>query len=256
VSHPFGVGYADAYDALYADKDYEAECDLITGLQRRFEVTGDRVVDLGCGTGRHAVLLAQRGMRVTGVDLSPEMLAIARERAREAGVSDLELHLGDVRDVRLETRFDIALLMFAVLGYQSTDEDVARTIMTARRLLRPGGLLIFDVWNGLAVEAIGPSARAKTVRRYGATITRWASATLDAANHRCAVEYEVEWVGDGQPARRFQERHEMRYFFEGELRDRCRAADLRIVASGAFPGIDAPADASQWNALYAAIATD
>ena len=78
----FGCGYADQYDLLYSDKDYEAECDLLEEVFRRYG-TGpvQTILDLGCGTGSHALLLARRGYQVTGVDRSQEMLAQARQKA-------------------------------------------------------------------------------------------------------------------------------------------------------------------------------
>jgi len=76
----FGQAYADQYDLLYHDKDYEAECDLLEEVFRRYgQEPIKSILDLGCGTGNHAILLARRGYRVTGVDLSADMLAHARE---------------------------------------------------------------------------------------------------------------------------------------------------------------------------------
>src|SRR5688500_8739032 len=119
----FGPTYADAYDVLYAEKDYEAECDAIELLAERHGSGSATVLDLGCGTGRHTVILAGRGKVVTGVDISPDMLEHAQRRAAERGLPTLDLQLGDVRTVRLGRRYDVVLLMFAVLGYQLTDGD-------------------------------------------------------------------------------------------------------------------------------------
>ncbi len=119
-SRVFGRDYAAAYDDLYQDKDYVAECDLI---ERVFEMYGQgptrRVLDLGCGTGGHAVILAKRGYDVVGVDRSPEMLAHARALGSSA-----RFELGEIASVDLGETFDAALMMFAVLGYQVGNADV------------------------------------------------------------------------------------------------------------------------------------
>src|SRR5207248_11417549 len=68
----FGPQYAEAYDTLYRDKDYSAECDAIEHVFRLYGIGPvRRVLDLGCGTGGHAVPLAERGYEVVGVDRSP-----------------------------------------------------------------------------------------------------------------------------------------------------------------------------------------
>lgn len=164
MTDTFGPAYADAYDALYADKDYEAECDLIQSLAAVDGCGSGTVLDLGCGTGRHAVILAGRGGRVTGVDRSPEMIAIATRRAEDAGVPSIDLRVGDIRTARVGGRFDVVLLMFAGLGYQLDDTDVVATHETAAAHLEPGGILALDVWNGPAVEVIGPRSAAGPCR--------------------------------------------------------------------------------------------
>ena len=97
----FGADYAAAYDVLYHDKDYAAECDLI---ERVFAEYGDRkiqgVLDLGCGTGGHAALLAERGYTVVGVDRSADML----RRARERGIT-ARFELGDITSFDLGETF-------------------------------------------------------------------------------------------------------------------------------------------------------
>jgi SAM-dependent methyltransferase len=255
VTGTFGRAYADAYDAIYADKDYEAECRLIESIAARYGRGSSTVLDLGCGTGRHAVILAARGRSVVGVDVSTDMVAIARRRAADAGVSSVDFEVGDVRTFQSDSRFDVALLMFAVLGYQLEDADVEATLETAARHLLPGGVLIFDVWNGPAVEAIGPTTRTKSAPSGTGVLRRGARGTLDARHHICAVDYTVEWIIEDNVVREAQERHRMRYFFEDELDQMARQAGLEIVQSGAFPDFQRPAGKDDWNALYVARAS-
>lgn len=248
----FGPTYADAYDALYADKDYEAECDLIELLAAQHGRGSATILDLGCGTGRHAIVLAGRGSAVTGVDVSAEMLQLAERRAAEVGVQGLDLMVGDVRNFRIDRRYDVVLLMFAVLGYQVTDVDVASTLETAAIHLNPGGVVVFDVWHGPAVEALGPSVRTKSVPHGEITIRRRALGVLDPTTHTCAVDYTIEQIAQDQVIQTNHERHQMRYFFQDELGAMARQAGLEVVMASAFPDIDRPASGADWNALYVA----
>ncbi|MBK7972225.1 MAG: methyltransferase domain-containing protein [Deltaproteobacteria bacterium] len=160
---PFGERYAALYDELYADKDYAAECRYLERLFARFGARRVRsVLSLGCGTGGHDLILARKGLRVTGVDRSPGMLAAYRAKAAAAGIVADVVH-GDVRSVRLERRFDAVISMFAVIGYQVGDADLAGALATAAAHLAPCGLFVFDVWYGPAVLADPPRDRTKTV---------------------------------------------------------------------------------------------
>lgn len=254
MTETFGAAYADAYDPLYADKNYEAECDLIESLAAKYGRGSGTILDLGCGTGRHAVILAGRGREVTGVDLSAEMLAIARRRSEDTGVTALDLRVGDVRTVRVGRRYDVVLLMFAVLGYQLTDEDVTATLETAAVHLQSGGVLVFDVWHGPAVEALGPTVRTKSVPHGKSIIRRRAQGVLDTPTRICVVNYTIDQLVDGEVVRTDREQHRMRYFFEDELRDMARRAGLQIVMVAAFPEVEQPASDADWNALYVASA--
>jgi SAM-dependent methyltransferase len=250
VTRTFGSTYADAYDALYADKDYEAECDLIESVAEEHGRGSGTILDLGCGTGRHALILAGRGWEVTGVDLSVEMLSIARRRADEAGVSGVDLRTGDVRTVRVGRQFDVVLLMFAVLGYQLTDVDVEATLRTAAVHLKPGGVLMLDVWHGPAVESIGPTHRTKTVEHADGRITRSATGALEPTGQVCVVDYTLEWLWDDRVIRSEREQHRMRYFFGEEIVSMAKRSGLTVVASGAFPDMDRAATGLDWTAGY------
>ena len=256
MSEVFGSTYADAYDLFYRDKDYAAECDLI---ERLFQTYGDgpirSVLDLGCGTGNHAIPLAQRGYEVAGVDRSESMLAHARGKAAGlSGSSGVTFHQEDIRSVDLQRHFDAALMMFAVLGYQLENADVLFVLSAARRHLRPGGLLIFDVWYGPAVLRQRPSQRVKVIPTPQGKILRVASGELDVRRHVCTVHYHVWQLERERLVAETEESHAMRYFFPQELDLFLECSGFAPVRLGAFPEFDQGPDEMTWNVLGVTLA--
>ena len=105
------------------------------------------VVELGVGTGRIAVPIAADGIRVIGVDSSPAMLDVCRERAELAGVAELiELRLGDLREPPVGERVELVLCPFRSYLHLHTDAERLQALHAARDLLVPGGRLVFDVF--------------------------------------------------------------------------------------------------------------
>jgi ubiquinone/menaquinone biosynthesis C-methylase UbiE len=107
-----------------------------------------RLIDLGCGTGRLLIPFARRGFRVLGVDLSSEMLAVAREKAMAAGVEInlLQANLTELDSLRDES-FDYATCLFSTLGMVAGAAQRQQVVAHAFRLLRPGGRFLLHVHN-------------------------------------------------------------------------------------------------------------
>jgi SAM-dependent methyltransferase len=249
----FALDYAALYDNLYAEKDYEGEVETLVRLFGRWATRPVMtVLDLGCGTGRHAIPLARRGLRVTGVDRSPDMLRHATSNAADANVSHrVQLLSGDLRSFRLGQKFDAALLMFAVLGYQIGNADVLSALRSARSHLYDGGLLVLDAWSGIAVLREGPSERVKTVLRGDRSFRRIAKATLDAPTHTCEVHYTLS--RDDEPEQIVAEEwHLVRYFFPLELALFLESADFEVLRVGSFPDIDRDLKDDTWNLMVVA----
>jgi len=251
---PFGAVYASAYDALYADKDYEAECDVLEEAFSAYAACDVRsVLDLGCGTGAHAVRLSQRGYEVAGVDVSPAMLDRAREKAEAATYPAKSaaptFRLGDIRSLDLGRTFDAVVMMFAVLGYQLTNEDVLATLGCARRHLGSGGVLVFDVWYGPAVARIGPTQRLKVLDADARRIIRVADADVDERHGVCRVSYRLWELADDRLVAEAAESHAMRFFYPMELELLLAQAGFELRRLAAFPDIATDANADSWNAL-------
>jgi SAM-dependent methyltransferase len=244
--------YAAYYDLLYGGKDYAAETEYVHSL---LPPDTTSVLELGCGTGGHAVELARRGLRVEGVDLSPAMVERARHRRAvlpEAVAARLAFAEGDARAVRVEKAFDAVLALFHVMSYQTGDVDLDAVFRTARIHLRHGGVFVFDFWHGPGVVADGPREVSRTVRDERFEVRRHTLPTVVADAHRVDVRFDiVVQAHDGTPAQRWHEVHPMRYLFVPELDALARAAGFQPAFVHAWLSREPP-DARHWYAVYGA----
>lgn len=113
---------------------------------------GDRVLDVGCGGGRYSRALADIGMRVTGVDLSEELLNVAREKSPHLpGKPDYFQR--DIRKLPFFSQYDAAVSMFTSFGYFDRREDDLAIFKGVHRALLPGGRFLVDFMNAEQVRA-------------------------------------------------------------------------------------------------------
>jgi len=135
---------APYYDRLHSRKDYGEECRFLETVMGRFLAEAPRdLLDVGCGTASHALILAKRGYRVTAVDRSARMLDQARRKAGPRWPG-LRLVQADLRHLALGARFDAAYSMDGPVESLPTQGDLLRHFRTVRDHLRPGGIYVFD----------------------------------------------------------------------------------------------------------------
>jgi SAM-dependent methyltransferase len=139
--------YAERYEQESFTKGTVGEADFIEAELGRD--TSKAILDIGCGTGRHAIELARRGYAVTGLDLSEAMLAKAKAKAEAAGVR-VRFERRDARDFSFPEPFDAAVMLCeGAFPLMETDEMNFRILKNAHAALRPGGRFIFTTLNGL-----------------------------------------------------------------------------------------------------------
>ena len=137
----------DAIARLYDPWSRSVVEDVEFYVELALQAGGGPVVELGVGTGRIAVPIAAEGIRVIGVDASPGMLAVCRERAELAGVAELlDLRIGDLRDPPVSERVLLVTCPFRSLLHMRSDADRLHALAAAHRLLEPGGRFAFDVF--------------------------------------------------------------------------------------------------------------
>jgi SAM-dependent methyltransferase len=133
------------YDGFMQDVDYGEWCDFYEKCFAEFSTDAvENVADIGCGTGSITVPMAERGYKMTGLDISDEMLAIAQQKAQDAG-ADILLLGSDMRSFNLGFDADAAICSFDCINYLLKATDVEAAFYRAHENIKKGGLFIFDV---------------------------------------------------------------------------------------------------------------
>ncbi len=132
--------FAKYYDLIYKDKKYNKETKFILGLIKKNKIKGKNLLEIGCGTGGHAIILKKEGFNIVGIDLSKEMLDVAKKKTKS-----IKFIQGDMRNFNLKKKFDIILCLFSVIRYNKNYNDIKKTIRNFYKHLKKDGLLIFDM---------------------------------------------------------------------------------------------------------------
>ena len=129
---------------MFTEQKFDAAGDEVGGILDLSGIKEGDVLDLACGPGRHSAAVAKRGMRVTGVDLSPFLLRKAREHARLEGV-DVEWVQEDMRRFVRPEAFDLAINIFTSFGYFDDRRDDLKVLRHIHRSLRKGGAFVMEL---------------------------------------------------------------------------------------------------------------
>jgi ubiquinone/menaquinone biosynthesis C-methylase UbiE len=204
--------YASKYDNESFTQGTSGECDFIEneiGFNKKF-----RILDIGCGTGRHSIELSKRGYHITGIDLSDSMLNRAKEKAKKFNLT-INFLKCDARDLPFSDQFDLAIMLCeGAFPLMETDEMNFAILANAARSLKQGGKLIFTTLNGLfplfhSVKDFLESSKIEgnagytentfdlmTFRDYGTTVIEDDSGKSKQihSNERYYVPSEITWM--------------------------------------------------------------
>jgi SAM-dependent methyltransferase len=189
------------------------------------------VLELACGTGRVLMPLAKAGIRMTGLDISPAMLARARAKLTAANLMNrVDLVEGDLRDFKLETRFRLAFVALNSFMHITTAEDQVRALRCIREHLQPEGLLVLDLFNphpDLLDDADGRLVHdfTRPGPSDGAVSTRFHSQRVDPARQILEITFFYDEQGADGLLRRTVAPFDLYYFTQREI-------DLLLTSCG------------------------
>ncbi|MDA3645744.1 methyltransferase domain-containing protein [Saccharopolyspora indica] len=213
----YGAASSEIYDVVYTlrGKDYPGESAYLADRIRTKFPAASSLLDIACGTGGHLAHLAELFDDVAGVELSEDMLSVARTRLR-----DVPLHQGDMRSFDLGRRFDAVVCMFASISHVESADELDAALRCFARHLNPGGVVAIDPWwfpekfidGYIGGDVLTPDHR---------TIARVSHAWREGEESRMDVHY---LVADGETGtRHFSETYRYQLFprarYEKAMRD-------------------------------------
>jgi SAM-dependent methyltransferase len=210
IARFYDIEHADLIDDLLMYENFARRC-------------GSPVLELGCGTGRVALHLARAGFEVIGLDTSPAMLELARDKLVLAGLTEQVCLLeADLRDFALDRRFGMATLAINTFMHFLTVADQVHVLTAARRHLKPAGLLIIDlprVEGSLSVDVGEQLTLNQTLTdpASGCTILKLVAATLDPATQTRHLTLAYDETGEKGIVRRTVASFSVHYFFRYEV---------------------------------------
>lgn len=244
--------YAHYYNMFYGDKDYAGEAKTIHEIISRYAVENHKmqILNIGCGTGRHDRELRQIGYEVHGIDLSVEMIEIARREAKE--MEGLSYEVGDARDFSIKTQFDIAVSLFHVMSYQNTNEELKKVFTCVQRVLNEDGIFIFDVWYGPGVLNDRPSVRVKRVDDSENLFVRIAEPVIHPNENVVDVQYNINVINKlTGTVTSIDEVHNMRYFFKPEIEEMLLHSGMELLKCIDCNTLEEP-DFNSWTVYFIA----
>lgn len=223
--------YAYYYNSFYKDKDYTAEAIIVDEILKRYNAQTSKIINFGCGTGRHDIELERIGYQCTGIDMSPLMIEVARQNAILNG-SKVEFEVADVRNYETERKYDAVISLFHVMSYQNTNKDILDAFKSARKSLNGNGegYFLFDVWYGPGVLSDRPCVRVKEIEDKENKLIRIATPIMHDKENVVDVNYEVLVINkESSKVQTINEVHKMRYFFRPELEFLLKEAGFELI---------------------------
>jgi len=187
--------FSDYYDRITKHKDYRAEIDaLVRFIRQEVHHRSPRVLDVGCGTGSHAALLAGEGFDLTAIDLSPDMIRIAASKSAQVNFKS-----GDIAAMP-ESGFHFSYSLFNVINCLTSMESLVAFFKAIYARLEPGGGLLVESWNPIAVVAAPPEIVERIYEYEDEKIVRKVTPSSDFLRQRLDLRYDVDVYGTGDRA--------------------------------------------------------
>jgi SAM-dependent methyltransferase len=233
-SPPFS-NLARVYDAIFDDVEYDDWCaftlETIQALGWRHFGAGTSVLDLACGTGSSTLPYSERGFEIVGVDMSADMLEVAREK-----LPGVEFIQQNFLELNLESRFDLIICVFDSLNNLLESSDLEQTFARVLSHLKPGGVFAFDCNTPLGVAELWDDDRfeGEIVRDEGSARFLWTHRTLESGLGEVTARC---WIMDahGKLEQEFEEVHLERGYDRAELESMLKRVGLTDLHFCEYP---------------------
>lgn len=241
AEHAYSRSFAEIYDIITRHKSYDLEVAALAAFLRdRMDAGGASLLDLGCGTGTHAIRMAGEGFTVTGIDLSPDMISVAKSKN-----SGVDFQSVDIRDFA-GNGFHCVTCLFNVVNCLSSYRELENMLAAARARMVEGGIILVEAWNAVAVMADPPQVVCREYPFEGGVIRREVTPECDFMNQRIVLNYSITM--GGEPARLI--RHPILLFMPWEIAEAMKTAGFKDVEiRSALPSLEIASDSDRMLAI-------
>ena len=242
--------YAQYYDLFYTNKNYSDESAFIHKLIKKYHkknINEILILDIGCGTGIHALEFLSYGYKVEGSDISSDMIELAQKRALKADKEIIFYNESFQTSNKINGKYDVVLALFSAINYVLTDEEIATSFGNMHKLLNDDGLLIFDFWNGDAVIRDYSPTREKTVSSGDIKIIRSTKASINEEINNININFDFSLSKKDKIIDQFSEKHQLRYFFIKEMENIIKHNKFELINAYPFNEIQRSLDPFDWN---------
>ncbi|MEQ1733467.1 MAG: class I SAM-dependent methyltransferase [Bacteroidia bacterium] len=246
---PFDAAYAAYYDVLYADKNYVAEAEAIHTILTKHNVpTNGALLEMGCGSGIHAVEFLKQGYTLHGIDASAAMVSIAKERTKAFDNATFEAT--SIEDYTPTRTFDAVISLFHVVSYLTTNEQLHQLFNNVSKALKTNGVFVFDCWYGAGVLTDPPAVRTKHMHNTNYDVQRTATPELLPNENKVIVNFDVTVTNKNtNETHHITEAHHMRYLFTPEVQLLAQHYGLTLSEQSTFMSTEQPST-STWYTMY------
>jgi SAM-dependent methyltransferase len=242
--------YYQYYDKLYSNKDYKAEVDIVLGITR--DIMGSnpkRLLDVGCGTGSHALIFAQKGVEVVGIDLDCEVIEIARRKLISQMDNAPTFFCEDV-DRLGANDFELAVSLFNVANYVDQTEKLLTFFKAIHQRLTRQGVFIFDCWNGLAAILDPPRNKDTQLVVNDEHIEIVTRPRVELMDQAVTVDNEVKVTNRAGETLKFTFRYRQSLWTPWYLRDILKIAGFRVLNVSAWMQPTVMATYETWKIMF------
>jgi SAM-dependent methyltransferase len=245
--------HAELYDLFYADKPYAKEAAFIHSCFKKLALFPPReILELACGTGRHAFELEKHGYQITATDYSEDMLRVAQRSAAQNS-SKVRFLPSDLRNPQVPAgAYDAAICLFDSIGYLRTNDALAEAFVGIERCLRPNGLFIFEFWHAPAMLSQHSPVRLRRWTVPAGEVLRISETTLDRKNQLAHVSYTVYELKNDGTYSTFCEQQTNRFFFPEEIRTLISGSGFEMLKFYAGFQEEESIDANTWHLVAVA----
>ena len=216
----FGKNYSQIYDLIYKNKNYSQEASTALKAVLKYKKKIRNLIEIGCGSGNFTRILISKGYSVTAIDPSIQMIKLAKKKIKSNKAKFLNCKS---TEIKTEKKFDLALSLFHVFSYHTTKNEINLFFKNLSKVLKIGGLIIFDFWFKPAVIYLKPEKRKKIIENKNYKIIRSVTPLWNKKDNIVISNYRVSVIDKKNGTQKsFTEKHKMRYFSLKNIKEKLK----------------------------------